>query len=120
MLHLSPLQGIVAPLPAHGIPSYQTAEREERERGAPVYDRVSEQEVFHDVVVPAAHPQPDVQDRPLPELGGEVVLLVGVGYEGVVGGHHCDVEVHEVTEEGGTVGVGVCSRDWDRELARRI
>jgi len=37
-------------------------------------------------------------------LGGEVVLLVWVGNEGVVGCHHGDVEVDEVLEEGRLVG----------------
>ena len=52
-----------------------------------------------------------MQDGPLPELGGEVVLLVRVRDEGVVGGHHGDVEVDEVVEEGRLVGAGVASGD---------
>lgn len=98
---------VVAALPAHGVPGHEGAEAEERGRAAPVDEGVAEQEVLDDVVVPAAHAQADVQEGPLPELGGQVVLLVGVGHEGVVGGHHGDVEVHEVPEERRFVGTGV-------------
>lgn len=52
------------------------------------------------MVVPAAHAEADVEDRPLPELGCKVVLLVWIGDKGVVGRHHGDVEVQEVPEEG--------------------
>ena len=52
------------------------------------------------VIVPTAHAEADVEKRPLPWLGGKVILLVGVGDKGVVGGHHGDVKVDEVAEEG--------------------
>ncbi len=107
LVDLARRQLVVATLPAHGVPGHEGAEAEERGRAAPVDEGVAEQEVLDDVVVPAAHAQADVQEGPLPEVGGEVVLLVGVGDEGVVGGHHGDVEVHEVAEEGRFVGPGV-------------
>jgi hypothetical protein len=69
----------------------------EGEGGAPVDERVAEEEVLDNVVIPAAHAQADVQERPLPGLGGKIVLLVRVGNEGVVGSHHGDVQVDEVT-----------------------
>ena len=109
MVNLRHFQRIIAPLPADCVPAYQSHEEEEGKSRAPVYQRVTEKEVFDDVVVPAAHAEADVEDGPLPELGGEVVLFVWVRDKGVVGGHHSDVEVHEVAEEGGAVGVGVCS-----------
>ena len=53
-----------------------------------------------------------MQDRPLPEVGSEIVLFVGVGDESVVGGHHGDVEVDEVAKERGFVGAGVPGGNW--------
>ena len=51
------------------------------------------------VIVPAAHTETDVKNGPLPEAGGEIVLLVGVRNKGVVGRHHGNVEMDEVLEE---------------------
>ena len=61
------------------------------------------------MVVPATHAQADVQDRPLPEVRSEIILFVGVGDEGIVRGHHGNVEVDEVAKERGFVGTGVTS-----------
>ena len=46
----------------------------------------------------------------MPEGRGEVVLLVGVGDQRVVGSHHGDVQVDKVLEEGRLVVTGVASR----------
>ncbi len=56
------------------------------------------------MVIPAAHTKANVENGPLPEVGSEVILLVRVRNESVVGGHHCDVEVEKVADEGGFVG----------------
>jgi hypothetical protein len=62
-------------------------------------------------IVPTAHAETDVEEGPLPELGGEVVLLVRVGDEGVVGRHHGDIQMDEVLEEGRLEGAWVSGRD---------
>ena len=97
----------VATLPADQVPENEGANGEDAGETAPVDGRVTEKEVLDDFVVPTAHAEADVEDRPLPELRGEVVLLVGIGDEGVVGGHHGNVEVEEVSEERGFVGAWV-------------
>ena len=104
------LEFVVAALPADQIPADQSAEYEQGEGGTPVDGRVAQEEVFDDVVVPATHAEADVQDGPLPELRGQVVLLVWVGHEGIVGGHHGDVEVDEVAEEWRLVAARVTGR----------
>lgn len=63
------------------------------------------------MIIPTAHTETDIEDGPLPEMGGKVVLFVRIRDEGVVGSHHSDVEMHEVTEEWGFVGARVASRD---------
>ena len=63
------------------------------------------------VIVPTAHAESNVEKGPLPEGGSEIILLVGVWYERVVGSHHGDVEVDEVAEEGRLVRARVASGD---------
>ena len=41
-----------------------------------------------------------MEKGPLPEGGSEIILLIGVWYERIVGGHHGDVEVDEILPEG--------------------
>ena len=53
-----------------------------------------------------------MEDGPLPPFGCEVVLLVRVGYEGVVGCHHRDVEVDKILEEGRFEGTGISRGDY--------
>jgi hypothetical protein len=43
----------------------------------------------------------------LPEFGGQIILLVWIWNQGIVGCHHGDVQVDEVSEEGGFVGAWV-------------
>ena len=112
VVDLGPGELVVAALPADRVPREHEEEEAEREGRAPVDGRVAEEEVLDDVVVPAAHAQADVEDGPLPGFGGQVVLFVGVGDEGVVGGHHGDVQVHEVAQEGRFVGAWVSGGDW--------
>ena len=52
-----------------------------------------------------------MENGPLPESRSKVVLLVGVGDEGVVGGHHGDIEVDEVLEERRLVVTRVARRE---------
>jgi hypothetical protein len=111
VVDLRPGELVVAALPADRVPGDHAEEEDDREGRAPVDERVAEQEVLDDVVVPAAHAETDVQERPLPRLGGEVILLVGVGNEGVVRGHHGDVQVNEVAKEGRLVRARVACGD---------
>jgi hypothetical protein len=62
------------------------------------------------VVVPAAHAETNIEKRPLPGSGSQVILLVRVGDKGVVRSHHGDVQVDKVTKERRFVGTGVGSR----------
>src|SRR4051812_43223725 len=71
------------------------------------------------VVVPAAHTQTDMQNRPLPKLRSQVILLVWVGDQSVVRCHHSDVEVDEITEERRLVGTWVARRHWREEVSNR-
>ena len=91
---------VVATLPADEIVGYQQEEDSERDGTAPVDKGVTEEEVLDNVVVPTAHAETDVEKRPLPGSGCQVILLVWVGYKSVVRGHHSDVEMDKVTEEG--------------------
>jgi hypothetical protein len=47
----------------------------------------------------------------LPPLGGQVVLLIGIRYKGVVGCHHGYVEMDEVVNEGRLVNIGITLGD---------
>ena len=68
MIDLLPGEFVVAALPADGVPEEHGAEEDEGEGRAPVDGRVAEEEVLHDVVVPAAHAEADVEKGPLPWL----------------------------------------------------
>lgn len=96
-----------ATLPAQDVPNNGQTDESQSHRASPVDKGVSEQEVLDNVVVPAAHTKTNVKNGPLPPLGGQVVLLVGIGNQGVVGGHHGDVQVDEVVEKRRLVDTGV-------------
>lgn len=51
------------------------------------------------VVIPATHTKTNVEERPLPECGSEIILLVWIGDKGVVRSHHGNVEVDEILQE---------------------
>lgn len=105
---------VVAALPANAVPDDHEAENGKGGSGSPVYEGVAKKEVLDNVVIPAAHTETNMEEWPLPRGGGEVVLLVGVRNEGVVGGHHCNVEVDEIAEERRLVcawlALGNCSK----------
>ena len=52
------------------------------------------------VIIPAAHTETDVENGPLPEARGKIILLVRVGDKRIVGCHHSNVEMDKVLEEG--------------------
>lgn len=76
----------VSALPADEVERYHAHEDEQRRCAAPVYERVAEQEVLDNVVVPTAHAQADVQQWPLPRFRGKIILFVWVGHKRVVAG----------------------------------
>lgn len=75
---------VVSSLPADQVPDYHKSEDAHGGCGAPVDERVSEEEVLDDGVVPTAHAETDVENGPLPELRSEIILLVWIGNKGVV------------------------------------
>jgi hypothetical protein len=93
------LELVVAALPADEVPDHEEAEGAQGGGGAPVDEGVAEEEVLDDVVVPATHTETNVQDWPLPELRGEVILLVRIRDQSVVGGHHRNIQMDEILEE---------------------
>ena len=111
MVDLSPGEFVEASLPADGVPCAHAKEEDEGEGGAPVDDRVAEEEVFDNVVVPSAHAKSNVEERPLPWFRCQVILFIWVWNQGVVGSHHGHVQVDEVAEERGLVRARVAS--WD-------
>lgn len=95
---------IVGEILATSLPSKEIEDKSETKHsqcgsGSPVDDWVTQQEVLDNLIIPRAHSQTNVQNWPLPPEGGEVVLLVWVWYEGVVGGHHGNVQVKEIPQE---------------------
>lgn len=99
LVDLNRLEFSVAALPTDEVPAYERKKASKGRCASPVHNRVAQEEVLDDVIIPAAHAKANIQDRPLPEMGCEVVLLVRVRNQGVVGSHHRDIEVHEITEE---------------------
>lgn len=91
---------VEATLPPKDVPDNDQTSNTERGSRTPVDKRVAEEEVLDDVISPTAHAETDMEDRPLPPLGGKVILLVRVGDQSVVGGHHGNVQVNKVVEEG--------------------
>ena len=72
------------------------------------------------VVVPATHTESDVEEGPLPEGRCEIVLLVGVRHQGIVGSHHGDIQMNEVLEERRLVVARVASRELLVDVALDI
>ena len=64
------------------------------------------------MVVPSTHSKSDIQDGPLPELRGKIVLLVRVGNQCIVGRHHGHVEMEEISEEGRFVRSWISGRHY--------
>lgn len=98
---------LVSSLPAQKVPDEQETEANKTASASPVDERVAEKVILHNIVIPGAHAQTDVQDRPLPEVGGQVILLIRVGNQGIVRGHHGNIQVDEVLQEGRLVGTRV-------------
>jgi hypothetical protein len=88
-----------ASLPSKDVPNNDQAGNAERGGRTPVDERVAEKEVLDNVITPTAHTKTNVEERPLPPLGSKVVLLIGIGNQSVVGGHHSDVKMDKVVEE---------------------
>lgn len=89
------LEFIISSLPSNEVPSHQCYHHTQACSRSPVYDRVTQQEIFHDLteishlastvaiklltaVVPSTHSESDVENRPLPEMRCQIILLIGV------------------------------------------
>lgn len=107
LINVDLLELVVTALPADQVPGYHEGENAEGGRRAPVHEWVAEEEVLDNGVVPTAHTETDVENRPLPELGCKIVLLIRIGNKGIVRGHHGYVQVDEVLEEGRLVCSGI-------------
>lgn len=99
-----------AALPADNVPGHSQADETQSRRRSPIDEGVAKEEVLHDVIVPAAHAQAYVKNRPLPPLRGKVILLVRIGNQSIVGGHHCDIEMNEIVDERRLVLAGLRRR----------
>jgi hypothetical protein len=99
-------------LPSKDVPDNDQAGDSKRSGRTPVDERVTEEEVLDDIITPTAHTETDVKEWPLPPLGSKVILLVRIGDQSVVGGHHSDVQMDEVMEEGGLVNTSLGGRDY--------
>jgi hypothetical protein len=86
-------------LPSKDVPNDDQASNTKRGSRTPVDEWVAEKEVLDDVIAPTAHSKTNMEERPLPPLGSKVILLVRIGNQSVVGGHHGDVQVNKVVEE---------------------
>lgn len=84
MINISHRQLGVPALPPDKVPKDCQAKSTKRCCTAPIDERVPEEEVLDGVIVPATHAKTHVQNRPLPEVGGEIILFVRVGDESVV------------------------------------
>jgi hypothetical protein len=104
------LKLIIATLPSNEIPGNQEGDDAERGRGAPVDKRVAEEEVLDNRVIPSAHAKANFKNWPLPELGGQIILLVRVWYKRVIRSHHRNIQVDEVLEEGRFIRSSVSGR----------
>ena len=69
----------VATLPANEVPEDHERNDTEGGGGSPVHERVAEEEVFYDTIIPTAHTKTDVENWPLPELRCKIILLVWIG-----------------------------------------
>jgi hypothetical protein len=103
----------ITTLPAYEIPCDHECQDTKGSGRTPVDERVAEEEIFDNVVVPAAHTESDVQNGPLPELRGEIILLVGIRNQSVVGCHHGNVQVDEILQERRSVCSGISCRYCD-------
>lgn len=99
MIDTSLVEVVISTLPSDKVEDDHSNEGSEGGSRAPVHHWIAKEEVFDNVVIPAAHAESDVKDGPLPILRCEVVLLIRVGYKGIVGGHHCNVQMDKVAEE---------------------
>ena len=92
-------------------PEHVRAERKhasyQADGGTPPDDGRANQVILALHVRPGAHAQADPQQRPIRWQGREDVILVWVWYEGVVRGHHRDIQVPKVAQERRAVEFGV-------------
>ena len=89
----------IASLPPDQIPQHDHGRECQRQGRSPVDERIAKEEVLSDVIFPRTHSKTDIQNRPLPELGCKIILLVWIWHQSVVGCRHCHVEMYKVSKE---------------------
>jgi hypothetical protein len=102
---------VVTALPPDKVNDHRGHKQSQTCGGSPVDERVTQQEVLDDLVVPAAHSQSNVQNGPLPPVRCQIILLVWVRNQGVVGSHHGNVQVEEILQERRFEGLGLGIRE---------
>lgn len=70
LVDFSLLEVVEASLPTDQVPEDNEAEDAEGSSGAPVDGWVTKEEVLDNLVVPTAHAETNVENGPLPEVGG--------------------------------------------------
>lgn len=107
------------PLKSTEVPQERNYEHAQAQTRAPPDDGVADEVVFDTVVVPAVHSHSVPEERPLEWTRRDRVLLVRVGDERVVRGHHCDIEMPEIAEEGRAVELLVAGGDCETKVKIR-
>lgn len=97
----------ISSLPTHEIPKNQKGKYSKTQSTPPIYERVSEKVVLDGVVIPGAHTKAHIEYRPLPELRGEVILLVRIRDKSIVGRHHSDIQMDKILPERRLVRSGI-------------
>lgn len=102
---------IVTSLPAHEIPNYQEPKDAKAKCTSPVNEWVAKEIVFNSIVIPRAHPEPNIKYWPLPKFRGEIILFIWVRNQRIVGRHHGNIQMNKVFQERRLVGSWITR--WD-------
>lgn len=100
LIDIGRFQLIIPALPTDQIPEHHYCKDSERCRRTPVDQGVAKKEILHNRIVPTTHTEANMEDGPLPEMRGKVILLVGIWNKGIVRGRHGYVEMNEVLQKG--------------------
>lgn len=115
---LSRVHILIFPLPPQHIHNKRQQAHAQANRSTPPNHGCTNEVVLELLIAPAAHPQTEVEERPVERLGRKDIFFVGVGYECVVRGHHRHIEVPKVAEERRFVKLGVSFRHCKKKNVR--